>query len=178
MSETSNFALPPRGNFVVRNAYVMTMDAERGDLEPGDVHVDEGVIVGVGSRLVARASEEIDGTDMIVMPGLIDTHTHLWTSPMRGRFGDTPDTAYFETRNRLAEGYLPADIYQATRMGAAESIFSGITSVVDFFHNNRGAQFVDGSLDALTETGLRCRLLYGASPTMAPTQSIDLAHLE
>jgi cytosine/adenosine deaminase-related metal-dependent hydrolase len=178
MSEKSNFALPPRGNFVIRNAYVMTMDAEVGDLEPGDVHVDDGVIVGVGSRLVARGSAEVDGTDMIVMPGLIDTHTHLWTSQMRGRFGDTPDTAYFATRNRLAEGYLPADIYQGTRLGAAESIFSGITSVVDFFHNNRGAEYFDGSLRALTETGIRCRLLYGASPTMASTQSIDLAHLE
>src|SRR3954454_11213502 len=60
--------LPRRGEFVITNAYVMTMDETLQDIPRGDVHVRNGVIVGVGKRLRARG-ERLDGTDTIVMPG-------------------------------------------------------------------------------------------------------------
>src|SRR5690349_16934018 len=68
-----------RGEFVVRGAYVLTMDPALGDLPDGEVHVKDGRIVAVGRRLGTRA-HRIDGSGMVVMPGLVDTHWHLWTS--------------------------------------------------------------------------------------------------
>ena len=43
--------LPARGKFVIRNAYVMTMDTDAGDIAGGDVHVRDGEIVAVGRKL-------------------------------------------------------------------------------------------------------------------------------
>ena len=171
-------ALPPRVNVVIRNAYIMTMDSVLGDLVGGDVHFQNGEIIAVAKSLEAPGATVVDGRDMIVMPGFVDTHTHLWIAQMRGRFGDTPETVFFKMRNRLADGYLAQDIYAGTKLGAAESVFAGITSCVDFFHNVRGPDYVDGALRALKETGIRCRLLFGNSTRTPPDQTVDLALLE
>src|SRR5215813_3851063 len=64
---------PPRGEFVVRNAYVVTMDPQLGDIPSGDVHVRNGALVAVGSNLAAPGVEEIDGSNRIALPGFIDT---------------------------------------------------------------------------------------------------------
>jgi 5-methylthioadenosine/S-adenosylhomocysteine deaminase len=45
--------LPPRGEFVVRNAYVVTMDPKLGDMPVADVHVRNGAIIAVGAKLSA-----------------------------------------------------------------------------------------------------------------------------
>src|SRR5262245_140781 len=75
--------LPARGEFAVRNAHVLTMGPTLDDLERGDVHVRDGTIVGVGTDLAAPGAEVIDGRGMIALPGLIDTHWHLWNSQTR-----------------------------------------------------------------------------------------------
>src|SRR5207237_9273307 len=76
--------LPPRGEFVVRNAYVLTMDPKLGDIPRGDVHVRNGMLVAVGPNLAAPGVEKIDGSNRIALPGFIDTHFHLWGSFTRG----------------------------------------------------------------------------------------------
>ncbi|HSV79668.1 MAG TPA: amidohydrolase family protein [Ramlibacter sp.] len=166
--------LPERRDILIRGAYVMTMDPELGDLKAGDVHVQGDRIANVGQGLSAAGAVEIDGGGMIVLPGLVDTHTHLWTSQMRGRFGDTPDSIYFRTRNRLAKGYTAADMYHGSRLGATECVFSGITTAWDFCHNAAGSDFILACLKGLGESGLRARFLMGATPTMHPTEPMDL----
>ena len=69
--------LPARANVVIRNAYVMTMDKDAGDLKDADVHVGDGVIVAIGQKLNAPGVSAIDGRGMIVMPGLVETHWHM-----------------------------------------------------------------------------------------------------
>src|SRR5262245_46662704 len=70
--------LPVRDEFVIRNAYVMTMDAAAGDIAGADVHVKEGAIVAVGRGLRAGSAIVIDGRGMIVLPGFVETHWHMW----------------------------------------------------------------------------------------------------
>jgi 5-methylthioadenosine/S-adenosylhomocysteine deaminase len=99
--------------FVVRSAYVLTMDSTIGDLPSGDVHVRGDKIAAVAPHIDAPNVRTIDGTTgMILMPGLIDAHTHFWTSQMRGHFACSADQIYFKTRNRLADGYRAEDIYE------------------------------------------------------------------
>src|SRR6185295_8389009 len=61
--------LPEQGEYLIRNAYVMTMDAATGDLPEADVHVRNGAIVAVGGRLQAPGAQAIDGRGTIVLPG-------------------------------------------------------------------------------------------------------------
>src|SRR5580693_8141829 len=65
-------SLPAREEFVIRNAYLMTMDADLGDIARGAIHVRDGAIVAVGAELAAPGVRAVDGTGMIVMPGLVD----------------------------------------------------------------------------------------------------------
>ncbi len=170
--------LPPRGEVLIRGAYVMTMSAQAGDIASGDVHWRSGQIVAVGKGLLAPGAQVIDGRGKIVMPGLIDTHTHLWQSAMRGCFGSTSEQTYFKVRNALSDGFRPGDMYRGTLLGATEAVSAGITTAVDFCHNNRGSEHIAASLQALRTSGIRCRFLFGASTRSLPSEAVDLPRLE
>src|SRR5262244_828532 len=75
--------LPPRREFVIRGATVLSMDPGVGDFASGDVHVRDGAIVAVAARVEAPNVQAIESRGMICMPGFVDTHWHLWTSFLR-----------------------------------------------------------------------------------------------
>ena len=86
-----------RGEFLIRNAYVLTMDAGVGDIAGGDVHVRAGAIAAVGRGLTAPGAEIIDGAGMLVLPGFVETHWHVWTTLLRSLAGDRQEHGYFPT---------------------------------------------------------------------------------
>src|SRR5215217_1771967 len=129
--------LPARGNVVIRNAYVMTMERETGDIANGDVHIRDGAILAVGQKLNAPGATTINGACMIVLPGLVETHWHMWNTLLRSMSGEKPEHGYFRTTAALGQKYEPGDMYQGTRLAAAEAINSGITFVHDWCHNIR-----------------------------------------
>lgn len=169
--------LPARGNVVIRNAYVMTMEPGAADIPNGDVHVNDGVIVAVGEKLNAPGATVIDGRTMIVLPGLVETHWHMWNSLLRSMSGDTPERGYFRTTATLGKLFQPNDMYQGTRLACAEAINSGTTFVHDWCHNIRSPEYAEEDLRALRESGLRGRFSYGASQGMANDAGIDLDYL-
>jgi len=169
-------ALPARGAFVIRNAYVMTMD-EAGDIANADVHVANGVIVAVGQNLRAPGAAAIDGQAMIVLPGLVETHWHMWNTLLRSMSGDKPDFGYFRSTAMLGQKFSADDMYQGTRLACAEAINNGITHVHDWCHNIRDPEYADADIKALRESGLRARFSYGAAQGMPNTKGIDLADL-
>src|SRR5579864_2086174 len=77
--DTGALRIPPRGEFTIAGAHVMTMDGALGDIAGGSVHVRNGEIVAVGKD-VAGGGEKIDATGMIVMPGIVETHWHMWNT--------------------------------------------------------------------------------------------------
>jgi len=176
-SSRSTSALPARGTFVIRNAYVMTMD-EAGDIADADVHVANGAIVAVEPGLKAGGATVIDGRGMIVLPGLVETHWHMWNTLLRSMSGDKPDFGYFRTTAILGQKYQADDMYQGTRLACAEAINNGITHVHDWCHNIRGSDYADADLKALRQSGLRARFSYGAAQGMPNTKEIDLADLQ
>jgi cytosine/adenosine deaminase-related metal-dependent hydrolase len=117
--------------FVVRGAYVLTMDPALGDFPQGDVHVRDGVIVAVGPKVDAPPSVSvIDGTDRIVMPGFVDTHWHLSETFMRGHFrADHAQYGYFPTLKRLAKYFKAEDNYKSVRFATAEAFLAGFTTI-------------------------------------------------
>jgi len=175
-AEGRHGGLPRRGEFVVRGAYVMSMDPQVGDVADGDVHVRDGRIVAVGQQLPARGPR-IDGRGTIVLPGLVETHWHMWTNLYRSLASSSPANAYFGLNVRNGRAVLPSDIYAGVRLALADAVHSGITTVNDWSHNIRGPQYADANLQAHVDSGLRARFSYGAPQGHPADQTIDLADL-
>ena len=170
--------LPPRSEFVVRNAYVVTMDPQLGDIPRGDVHVRNGALVAVGPNLAAPAAEEIDGSNRIALPGFIDTHFHLWGSFARGIVADG-DFDYFPVMSRIGPAMTPEDAYNSSKLGIAEALNSGLTTIHDWSHNIISGAYADADLRALRDVGIRARFSYGYSRNLQlkPEQTADLADI-
>ncbi|HLH21711.1 MAG TPA: amidohydrolase family protein [Chloroflexota bacterium] len=166
--------LPPRGEFVIRNAYVLTMDPALGDLERGDVHVRDGAIVAVGADLAAPGAETIDGRAMIALPGLIETHWHMWGAVARNMAGEEPDTGYFPWSRVLGATFTPEDNYRGVRLALAEALYSGITTVHNWSHNLLSPAYADIELRAHREIGGRARFAYGYSRNTGPNEALPL----
>jgi cytosine/adenosine deaminase-related metal-dependent hydrolase len=172
--------LPARENLIIRNAYVMTMDARLGDIADGDVHVNNGGIVAVGRNLDAPGASVIDGRNMLVLPGFIETHWHMWNTIMRGMAGDKPELGYFPTTAALGKVFQASDMYQGTRFAAAEAINGGMTFVHSWCHNIRTLEYAEEDVRALRETGIRARFTFGwwqDQRADEPMRSADLEHL-
>ena len=170
--------LPARGEFLVRNGYLLTMDPVLGDVPDGDVHVKNGNIVAVGKNLKATGAQVLDGRRMIVLPGLVDTHWHMWTTYLRCMAGDKTEDGYFPVTTRYGEAMKPEDMYHSTRLAAAEAIYSGTTTLNDECHNVRNLDYAVADIRALRETGIRARFSYGAYRGIPPGQPRDLASFE
>jgi 5-methylthioadenosine/S-adenosylhomocysteine deaminase len=169
--------LPARGHLVIRNAYVMTMEPGEADLPRGDVHVEGGLIVDIGNELAAPGAEVIDGRGLIVMPGLIDTHWHMWTTLLRNMSGDDRAHGYFPVTTALGKVYTPRDMYCGTLLSCAEALHSGITTVHNWCHNIMSHDHAVEDLRAMQETGLRGRFSYGPARSTPLTQPLDVADL-
>jgi 5-methylthioadenosine/S-adenosylhomocysteine deaminase len=167
-----------RGALVIRGGHVLTMDRELADIPGADVHVDGGRIVAVGPDLHVPGARQLDARGMIVAPGLVDTHWHMWNSLLRSMSAvSAPGPGYFRVSIDLGREFGPGDIYQGTRLACAEAINSGITTVHDWCHNVRGQAHAEASLRALAESGLRGRFSYGYSAGHANDQPMDVAGL-
>src|ERR1700745_2407588 len=167
--------LPARSNVVIRNAYVMTMEPGQPDLPNGDLHVDNGLIVDVGTGLAAPGAQVIDGRGFIVMPGLIDTHWHMWTTLLRNMSGDDRAHGYFPVTTALGTFSTPRDMYYGSLLSSAEALHSGTTTVHDWCHNVMSHEHAVEDLRAVQETGLRGRFSYGPARSTPLTQPINVA---
>src|SRR3954468_918770 len=154
--------LPARGNYILRGGTVLTMDDTLGDLPVGDVHVRDGAIVAVGPNLAVQGAEIIDAASMIVMPGFVETHWHLWSTALRLFVrADDPKDGYFPTTIRVGRFCTPDDAYIAVRLGVAEGLLSGITTVHDWCHNTASPAHADAEMQSLQDIGIRARFSYG-----------------
>ena len=168
--------LPARGEFTITNAYVMTMERDFGDFDGGSVHVKDGEIVAVGRGV--SGGETIDGSGMIVMPGLVETHWHMWNTIFRSFAGDKQEDGYFPTVARFGQQMTPDDIFQSTRLSAAEAINSGMTFVHSWCHNVRSTAHAEADIRALAGAGIRARHSCGWPQGLPDTQSADQAPIE
>ena len=178
LAQSGGRALPGRGEFVIRGAIVLTLDAKLGDLVRGDVHVRDGAIVAVAPEIAAGGATVIDARGMICLPGFIDTHWHLWTSVLRPLMRiDDAARGYFPVSNRLGRHYEPEDGYRSVRLGLAEALSAGVTTVHNWAHNVRSPAHADAELRAMRDMGLRGRFAYGPAQGMPNDEPMDLAGL-
>lgn len=156
---------------LIKNGTIVSMDRKTGDLQ-GDLLVENDCIAAIGPAIEAADAEIIDASTMIVIPGLINSHIHTWETGLRGIAGDWTMPQYVQAMHRgLATHFRPDDIYIANLMGALTSINSGITTIVDWCHNNPTPEHTDAAIDGLQESGARAVFLHGSpKPNPKPGQ--------
>ncbi|MCF6470133.1 amidohydrolase [Nonomuraea sp. MG754425] len=151
---------------VLRGGTVLTMDGPatgRRVLPGADVLVVGDRIAAVGPGLeVPGGTAEIDASGGIVMPGMIDTHRHMWQTALRGYGADWTLTQYF-VWFYLEHGKLfrPEDVHAGNTLAAVEALDAGVTTVVDWSHGLRTPDHADAAADALLAVPGRYVLAYG-----------------
>jgi cytosine/adenosine deaminase-related metal-dependent hydrolase len=148
---------------VFRDGLVITMDDAHTVIEGGDVLVVGDKIERIGTNLeVPEGTEEIDASGGILMPGMIDTHRHMWQTAMRGYGADWTLTQYF-VWYYLESGKLfrPEDVYAGNLLSAIEAVDAGVTTSVDWSHGLQTPDHADAAADALESVPGRFVLAYG-----------------
>jgi cytosine/adenosine deaminase-related metal-dependent hydrolase len=146
-----------------RNGLVLTMDDSHTVIPGADVLIVDERIAEIGVGLTAPpGAVEIDATGGIVMPGMIDTHRHMWQTAMRGYGADWTLTQYF-VWYYLESGkhFRPEDIHAGNVLAAWEALDAGVTTTVDWSHGLQTTQHADAAVDALESVPGRFVLAYG-----------------
>lgn len=146
---------PRTADLILSNGIVVTMDGARRVLNPGSVAIAGNTIAAVGEpQTIAtqfQARDTIDARGRVIMPGLINTHTH---APMVLYRGLADDLALMEWLQKYifpaeAKTVSPAFVRTGTRLAALEMIRSGTTAYVDMYY------FEEEIARATKEAGLR-----------------------
>jgi len=163
---TSGRAAEP-ADLVITNALVLTMNAQREVITKGVVVIRGPQIVAVGPSEIAAqytAAKTIDALGGIVMPGMVNTHTHVAMSVFRGLGDDIAD--------RLRRYIWPLEakildddlVYWGSVHGLIEMVEGGVTTLVDSY------PFPEATTRAAREIGIRAVILYGVKDDLAPAR--------
>lgn len=151
-----------RASLLLRGGTVLSMDPALGDLEGGEVLIEGDRIRAVGRGLDGAGAEVIDARGMLVIPGLIDSHTHMWQGPLKGLGATLWGMAdYNKQVFPLREKFSAEDMEDATYACGVEMLDKGITGVLDFCHNVMSAAHAERALAAHRRTGQRVVFAYG-----------------
>jgi 5-methylthioadenosine/S-adenosylhomocysteine deaminase len=141
-------------NLLIRGATLVTVNAADEVIAEGDLAVAGGRIAGVGAAPPGFVPDRVmDGRNRILMPGLVNTHTHLSMTLMRNYADDLAFWPWLLERVKPLEDHLvPEDVRIGARLGIAEMIRGGTTCFHDmYFH-------LDEVADEVARSGLRGRL--------------------
>src|SRR5580658_1371915 len=149
---------------LIKSGHVVTVDPDLGDLPAGDVLVTDGVITAVGPGLAPATAdaEVIDAPGRLVIPGLVDTHRHVWQGAIGGYTPQITGVGYGPAvLTGIALKHTPDDVYAGTLWGALQALDAGITTIADWAHNDQSPAHADADLRGLRDSGIRGYFLYG-----------------
>ena len=137
--------------YLIQGACVLTLGQRTQNHPSADVLIDGDKIAEVGPNLRARDAETIDGTDSIVMPGMIDAHRHTRMSLLRNLdVGAEVEQSAFG----------PDDVYAATMVGLLGALEAGTTTLVDWAPMPDDPAYTSALLQAYADAGLRTVLVH------------------
>jgi cytosine/adenosine deaminase-related metal-dependent hydrolase len=151
---------------VLENASVVTLNASKPVLDGQHILIHDGLIVEMGRRILERRlpiTRRIDCSQMIVMPGMVNSHSHL-TEVLQRSFRDNLRMeiwrGYRATTEDLAS-LRPDEIGTAAELACSEMLKNGVTAVVDHFSTRPGLTVdkMEAILGAFKKTGIRGMLV-------------------
>ncbi len=143
-------------SILIKNGHIITMNEGREIIERGDLVIEENKIVEIGKNLDKTADKVINAKGKVVLPGLINAHTHLSMVLFRGIADDLDLQTWLQEKIWPLESQLDEQTtHTGAVLGCLEMIKSGTTCFSDqYFFMNKVAQAVE-------ESGLRATLSYG-----------------
>ena len=138
--QTAAMRQPAAASLVITNGIVVTVDGSRRILNPGAIAINGNTIVAIDTpaNIAARykAADTIDATGKVVMPGLINTHTHAAMVMYRGLGNDLALMDWLQKYIFPAEAKTvsPEFVRIGTRLAALEMIQSGTTMFADMYY--------------------------------------------
>ncbi len=152
---------------LIQNGYVLTMDEQNTIHSPGWVWLENDKIQAVGANqppddLITRAGRVIDAAHMAVLPGLVNGHTHLSQTFMRGLGDDKPLLNWLkQIMWPIQAAITPEDMRLASLLGLVENLRCGVTSVVQHHKITTSPAHTDAAAEAAQTVGVRLRLARG-----------------
>lgn len=142
---------------VIEGATVVTVNARDEVLRPGWIDVRDGALAAVsGTPLDATgADRRIDGRGKVVMPGLVNAHTHLFQTFIRGVYEHLPFTEWLRRIYHCGRTLTPEDCRLSAILGSLESLKGGVTTVMDHHFLNRGVDLAEATLAGMRAVGVR-----------------------
>ena len=164
-------------DILIKNAHLVTMNEEKAVLPGGTLVIRGSKIIAVGGpELVARytADKVIDAGGDIVMPGMVNTHTHAPMTLFRGLADEVPDRLQrfiFPLERTVVD---PENVYHGTLLAAVEMVQGGVTTFADMYY------FEDQVARAAVEVGMRAIagetvIKYPAPDAKEPYGGLDYA---
>ena len=136
---------------LITNAYVLDILGDEPDIKKSDILIEDNIIIKMERDLSEEiVDEKINAKNMVVMPGLVNTHTHLAMSIFRGykddrKLMDWLENAIFPVEDKLE----PEDIYWNSYLSCLEMIRTGTTTCNDMYFG------MNKAIEAIENTGLR-----------------------
>lgn len=145
---------------LLKNADVLiTMDATRREIRSGALFVRDHVIASVGAtnELPTTADQVIDARGMVVLPGLVNTHHHLYQTLTRAipAAQDADLFHWLKTLYPIWAELTPDAVYTSARVGLAELVLSGCTTAADHLYLFPNGSKLDDEIRAAREIGIR-----------------------
>ncbi len=132
-----------------------TVVTERALLRGAPVAINDGKIVGLQpGEFTAKLT--IDATGQLIFPGLVDTHTHLYQTLLKGLGDDLPLMQWLDACTLPSIPHLtPRMCYVAAALGCIESLRSGCTTVFDYMVDHADPEVYEAILQAFDDTGIQ-----------------------
>ncbi|MDH3621844.1 MAG: amidohydrolase family protein, partial [Gammaproteobacteria bacterium] len=127
-------------DLIVNGAHIVTMDAQGTLIEDGAIAVDEGIILAIGSAAEIEATyaavETLDGDSRIVMPGIVNGHSHAAMTLLRGVADDLALMDWLQNYIFPAEvEFVDSEFVRiGTELACWEMIRGGTTTFVDMYY--------------------------------------------
>jgi cytosine/adenosine deaminase-related metal-dependent hydrolase len=150
---------------LIRNANLLvTMDAQRREIADGAVFVRDNVIEAVGPtvELPATADEVIDARDQIVIPGLVNTHHHMYQTLTRACVQDNELFGWLRGLYPIWANLTPEMVRVSTQTAMAELLLSGCTTSSDHLYIFPNGVRLDDSIEGAAQIGMRFHAARGS----------------
>lgn len=149
-------------SLILKNAMIVTQDAARNVVR-GDVLVEDDKIVQVG-KVTGDADQVIDAKGDIIMPGMVNTHSHVAMSVMKGVADDLPFGAFLDRVFAIDSDRKESDLLAGAKLGVMEMLLAGTTTFVDMYYSE------DVIARAVGQAGLRGVLCWAVLDQQFTTQ--------